>query len=234
VKEPTPITHIESRWLVALAILGVFFLLALLPDRIKTFPNWVPCVLVIALVVAMAALHLATAKRWWLRIERAVTLAFILIAVFAVLASLEHLLAEMVLHSAELSSLTLLQSSIAVWATNLLIFSMTYWRMDQGGPEARANQASTKPDWLFPQESVPEKAPTDWRPTFIDYLFLAFNTATAFSPTDVMPLTSRAKVLMMVESIISLVTIIAVVARDQHTRRLRVSQERSSRTREHS
>ena len=216
-KEPTPITHIESRWLVALAILGVFFLLALLPDRIKTFPNWVPCVLVIALVVAMAALHLATAKRWWLRIERAVTLAFILIAVFAVLASLEHLLAEMVLHSAELSSLTLLQSSIAVWATNLLIFSMTYWRLDQGGPEARANQASTKPDWSFPQESLHEKASTDWRPTFIDYLFLAFNTATAFSPTDVLPLTSRAKVLMMVESTISLVTIITVVARAINT-----------------
>jgi len=217
VKEPTQITHIESRWLVALAVLAVFFLLALLPARIKTFPSWVPCVLVIALIVPMAALQLSTAKRWWLRIEGAVTLVFILIAVFAVLASLERLIVEMVLHSSELSGVTLLDSSIAVWATNLLIFSMAYWRIDRGGPEARANQASTKPDWLFPQEGVSEKAPTGWRPTFIDYLFLAFNTATAFSPTDVMPLTSRAKALMMVESIISLVTLITVVARAINT-----------------
>ena len=90
---------------------------------------------------------------------------------------------------------------------------MTYWRLDRGGPEPRANGRSTKPDWLFPQEGLPEYVPADWHPTFIDYLFLEFDTATAFSPTDDLPLTSRAKLLMMLESTISLVTIIAVVAR---------------------
>jgi hypothetical protein len=88
-----------------------------------------------------------------------------------------------------------------------------YWRLDRGGPEARANQVNAKPDWLFPQQTVPEYVPPDWHATFIDYLFLAFDTGTAFSPTDTLPMTSRAKVLMMLQSMISLVTIIAVAAR---------------------
>jgi uncharacterized membrane protein len=103
--------------------------------------------------------------------------------------------------------------SIAVWATTVLIFSVAYWRIDRGGPEARANHANRKPDWLFPQDNAGEDVPSDWRPTFVDYLFLAFCTATAFSPTDVQPLTSRSKLLMMLESTISLVTTIAVAAR---------------------
>jgi hypothetical protein len=72
---------------------------------------------------------------------------------------------------------------------------------------------SAKPDWLFPQQSAGEHVPPSWHPTYVDYLFLAFCTATAFSPTDVLPLTSRAKLLMMAESTISLVTIIAIAAR---------------------
>ena len=73
--------------------------------------------------------------------------------------------------------------------------------------------AVTKPDWLFPQTGAPEDAPPDWRPTVVDYLFLGFSTATAFSPTDALPLTSRAKMLMMLESTISLATIVIVASR---------------------
>jgi hypothetical protein len=104
----------------------------------------------------------------------------------------------------------LLTSSIAVWVTNVLMFSLLYWQIDRGGPESRVNNASTQPDWLFPQAGAPEDAPPDWRPTFVDHLFLGFSTATAFSTTDVMPLTPRAKMLMMLESTISLVTIVVV------------------------
>jgi hypothetical protein len=100
-----------------------------------------------------------------------------------------------------------------VWVSNVLIFSLLYWRIDRGGPEARANNAGTRPDWLFPQPGAPEDAPPDWRPTFVDYLFLGFSTATAFSPTDALPLTSRAKMLMMLESTMSLGTIVVVAAR---------------------
>jgi hypothetical protein len=95
----------------------------------------------------------------------------------------------------------------------VLVFSVTYWRIDRGGPEDRANNARKRPDWIFPQENAGEFVPAEWRPAFVDYLFLAFCTATAFSPTDAQPITSRAKVLMMLESTISLVTIAAVASR---------------------
>lgn len=94
-----------------------------------------------------------------------------------------------------------------------LIFSLLYWQIDLGGPEARINNAGRKPDWLFPQTGVPEDGPSDWRPTFIDYLFLAYTTATAFSPTDTLPLTARAQLLLMLESAISMTTVIVIASR---------------------
>ncbi|HEY9648016.1 MAG TPA: hypothetical protein V6C88_16695, partial [Chroococcidiopsis sp.] len=109
--------------------------------------------------------------------------------------------------------LELLSSSVGIWITNVLTFSLLYWQVDRGGPETRINAIGRRPDWLFPQTGAPEDAPPNWRPTFIDYLFLAFSTATAFSPTDALPLTSRAKIMMMLESIISLATIVVVASR---------------------
>ncbi len=108
----------------------------------------------------------------------------------------------------------LLASSIGVWVTNVLAFSLLYWQLDRGGPGSRENKDRIKPDWLFPQQGAPaEDVAPDWQPTFVDYLFLGFSTATAFSPTDALPLTIRAKMLMMLESSISLVTIVVVASR---------------------
>lgn len=90
---------------------------------------------------------------------------------------------------------------------------IAYWRTDRGGPEARANRASSRADWLFPQQTAPGDAPLDWRPTFIDYLFLSYCTATAFSPAEAQPLTAWAILLLMLESIISLITIVAIASR---------------------
>jgi hypothetical protein len=212
-EEPNRIIRIESRWLVTLAVISVFVLLALLPARVRVFPIWVVCAVVSALIVPMVALSLSTDKRRWLHIESSATIVFIVVAGFGLLDNLRFLLSHMVRGEVKLSGLTLLTSSVAVWATNVLMFSLVYWRIDRGGPEARANQATTKPDWLFPQETAHELAPKDWCPSFIDYLFLAFCTATAFSPTDALPLTSRAKALMMLESVLALVTVITVLAR---------------------
>jgi hypothetical protein len=212
-EEPNQVRRIESRWLVTLAVIAVFVLLLFLPARVRVFPIWVGCALVSALIAPMVALSLATDKRRWLHIESTATLVFIVITGFALLYNLQFLLSQMVRGEVKLTGFTLLTSSIAVWATNVLIFSLVYWRIDRGGPEARANQATPKPDWLFPQQTVPELAPNGWCPSFIDYLFLAFCTGTAFSPTEALPLTSRAKALMMLESVLSLVTIITVLAR---------------------
>jgi hypothetical protein len=212
-KEPVEVTHIEQRWPVAVAIVAVLSLLTAMPGRLRAFPSWVPFILAIGLIVPMVALSLSSAKARWLRNERIAMIVFFVIAFLGIVKTLRCLLSGMVRHPAEISGLQLLTSSIAVWATNVLVFSLAYWRLDRGGPEARANRASRKPDWLFPEEGVPDYVPPDWHPTFVDYLYLAFNTATAFSSTDDLPLSSRAKLLMMLEGMISLVTIIAVAAR---------------------
>ena len=210
--QPAHISRIEPRWPVALVVVGGCLLLALLPGRLAVFPSWVPYAATVVFLVPMAALAITTGKGPWLRIEAAVTAVVVLLGVFGIIDQLARLLSEMVRQSAKVSGYQLISSSISVWTTNVLIFSIVYWRIDRGGPEARANGINLKSDWLFPIEDRPETA-RSWEPSFVDYLFLAFCTATAFSPTEAQPITSRAKLLMMLESAVSLVTIVAVAAR---------------------
>jgi hypothetical protein len=108
-----------------------------------------------------------------------------------------------------------LSSSVSLWGLNVLTFSLLYWQMDRGGPLARIGGKPTqRPDWTFPQsQASEEEVPPGWRPTYPDYLFLSFSTATAFSTTDVAPLTTRAKMAMMLESLISLMTLALVASR---------------------
>ena len=204
---------IEPRWPVALAILAVLILLAALPGRVRLLPSWVPYAIAIGLLLPMAAVRLTGGKPRWLRIERMTTLLFVLLAEGITLTTLAYLIRGMLDRPGDVSGLQLLATSIAAWVTNVLAFSLAYWRIDRGGPEARANDAGARPDWLFPQTGAPEEAPPGWRPTYVDYLFLGFSTATAFSPTDALPLTSRAKMLMMLESAVSLTTLVVVAAR---------------------
>jgi len=161
----------------------------------------------------MAVVTLTPAPGRWRRIERAVTLLFVVVAASGMIANLTFLVIEMTRRSGEVSGIQLLTSSVGMWAVNVLTFSLLYWQIDRAGPEARANDASPRPDWLFPQEGAKKDVPPDWRPTFVDYLFLGYSTGTAFSAADTLPLTSRAKILMMLESAISLVTIVAVMSR---------------------
>lgn len=205
--------RIEPRWPVAFAVLAVALLLTILPDRVRVLPVWVPIVLGIVLIAPMVAVMLTRAQQPWLRIEHTITLVFCTVVGSGMIVGLSLLIAEMVRRSGEISGIQLLTSSVAMWVLNVITFSLIYWQIDRGGPEARANNASPRPDWLFPQEGAPQDVPPGWRPTFVDYLFLGYSTATAFSTTDLMPLTSRAKLLMMLESTISLVTIVAVMSR---------------------
>jgi hypothetical protein len=184
-------THcLEPRWPVALAILAVIFLLAALPGRIRLLPNWATYAVGAAVLIPIGAVGLTAAKPSWLRIERVVTLLFFAVSTVVTLASLGNLIGAMINRSTEIGGLQLLASSVSVWVTNVLMFSLLYWQIDRGGPDARVNDASTRPDWLFPQEGAPaEDVPRGWEPTFIDYLYLGYSTATAFSTTDAMPLT---------------------------------------------
>jgi uncharacterized membrane protein len=107
----------------------------------------------------------------------------------------------------------LILSGIVLWCTNVLLFGLWYWEVDRGGPAARARHEEAIPDFLFVQMMNPEYAPKDWRPRLIDYLYVSLTNATAFSPTDTMPLTATAKWLMSAQSVASLVTVGLVVAR---------------------
>jgi hypothetical protein len=107
----------------------------------------------------------------------------------------------------------LLVTGAAIWLTNVVAFALWYWEFDRGGPVARALGTHQYPDFQFPQMTAPQMAPPDWKPTFTDYLYLAFTNASAFSPTDVMPLSRWAKMAMAVQSIISIITVVLVVAR---------------------
>jgi hypothetical protein len=115
---------------------------------------------------------------------------------------------------ARLSGSELIFSAIQVWLTNVLIFGLWFWELDRGGPGRRSHPAEGErpADFLFPQMSSPENAP-GWSPGFVDYLYVSFTNATAFSPTDAMPLTRRAKALMLVEALASLVTVARVAGR---------------------
>jgi hypothetical protein len=213
-KEPAQLFRIERRWPVAIAVLVVILLVVLMPERVTLFPKWLPYIFGIALIVPMATVGLTAEKVRWLRVERTIMLLFIVVTGVGNLANLANLIGAIVRRSAEIGGEQLLTSSIAVWVTNVLTFSLLYWQIDRGGPEDRVSNAHKKPDWFFPQEGAPpEDVPPGWMSAFVDYLYLSYSTATAFSTTEVIPLTSRAKMLMMLESTTSLVTIVVVGAR---------------------
>jgi len=108
---------------------------------------------------------------------------------------------------------TLLRAALHMWAVNVLLFALWYWQLDGGGPVARPRCTPAERDFLFPQQSEPLLLETGWRPLFLDYLYVSFTNATAFSPTDTMPLSRWAKMLMLVQSAISLSLAVMVVAR---------------------
>jgi uncharacterized membrane protein len=213
-KETDERSRFERRWPVALAIAASIAIHALLPGRIRLWPIWGPYLLGGAVLGATASVGLTRGRARWLHVERTVTLVFCVIVALLNLVTLANLIYLIAQKSAGTNGLQLLASSVMLWVVNTLTFSLAYWQMDRGGPDARVNHTGTRADWLFPQEGAPaEDVPPDWRPAFVDYLYLSYSTAVAFSTTDVMPLTARAKLLMMYESMISLATIVVVAAR---------------------
>ncbi len=107
----------------------------------------------------------------------------------------------------------LILAGVVLWVTNVLLFGLWYWELDRGGPVQRARRAGATPDFLFPQMSSPKYAPAGWMPGLIDYLYVSLTNASAFSPTDTMPLTPTAKSLMGAQALVALITVGLVVAR---------------------
>ena len=203
--------RVEPRWPVALGILILLLLVKLVPDHIQILPNWGPFVLVAPALLAMAVARLSADQDRFLRVERVILLAFAVILLGLTASSVVVLVRHILGGGAALGGLQLLASSVVAWFCNVFGFALVYWQLDGGGPSARRRRISERPDWLFP--TAPTDGPDDWRPLFVDYLFLAFSTATAFSTTDTVPLTARAKLLMMLEAIKSLAIMVVVASR---------------------
>jgi uncharacterized membrane protein YozB (DUF420 family) len=211
--EASSAAHVEPRGPVALAIIAVLLLFSLMPERSRLLPSWSGVALGVALIVLMTGVWLGGNRAPWLRVERAAMLALATALLLITLSVVTFLVMEIMSEPTRYAGQQLMTAGIEAWFTNVLAFSIVYWDVDRGGPEHRANESATLPDWLFPQAGVPKEVAPGWRPTYVDYLFLAFSTATAFSATDVMPLTPRAKLLMMLESCISLATLAIVASR---------------------
>jgi uncharacterized membrane protein len=201
----------EAFWPAQLTVLAAIGIQLLLPERLTAGPSWlVPSLegllLVGLIVVTPNVLEDEHPRRR--RIALSLT-AFVSAANIFSLGALTHYL----LHHHVSDGRGLIVAGVLIWLTNLLIFALWYWEMDRGGPGKRAAGNDGQPDFLFPQMTDDRIEPRDWRPKFVDYLYVSLTNNTAFSPTDTMPLTPTAKCVMGVQSVVSLLTIGLIVSR---------------------
>ena len=203
----------EPRWPAIVALLAVGSLYAALPEAVSVGPRWILPTLIALLIVPTVISH-RTGKH---SINQILGYTINTIITGAMVTSLILLILALPLKKE--SPAELLASAAELWAANVLVFALWYWRLDAGGPGERdLRGCHVRGDFLFPQLTLDpdlraQLGQTDWTPGFVDYLFIAFNTSTAFSPTDVAVLSRWAKVLSMVQSAISLTTIAVLVSR---------------------
>jgi hypothetical protein len=184
----------------------------MLPERYGLLPNWARTplwVLAAAFFAVSVWAHFSPRVR---PVERTATAGMLAIATALMLAGVLRLTVLMFASGATLEGTRLMSTGISLWISNLLCFALWYWLLDRGGPEARGTAAVQREDFMFARPS-PEVSADPWTPGFVDYVFVAFNTSVAFSPTDTTPLSARAKVLMMTQASVSLITVAVVVAR---------------------
>ena len=206
------ITAGEPRWAAALAIVAVIALQLALPERLNLSSRWLlPAIEAVLLVTLVVSNPLRIEKGT--RPIRAISLGLIAVASLANAYSAVRLVVDIVSSSHHAKAPELLATGAAIYLTNIIVFGLWYWDLDRGGPAARAAGVRDHPDFLFPQMATPEMSPPDWEPRFADYLYVSFTNATAFSPTDTMPMSRWAKLAMMAQSVIALATVSMVLAR---------------------
>ena len=192
------------------ALLVFLVLLLNSTDRYHIAPSWMDNVAFGVLVVAMGVAAFVRTPPFR-RIERIAMWVVVTLGLIYNTYNLATVIYRLVFQAVQPS--TLFFTAVTIWIDNIIIFALTYWLIDGGGPHARTSGATAYSDFDFPAYEDPGKVPAHWLPGLVDYLFLGFTTATAFSPTEAQPLTPRAKLLMMAESTISLATIAIVAAR---------------------
>jgi hypothetical protein len=203
----------EPRWPAIIALLGVGGVYAALPESMAIGPRWLlPALVAVLLLVAQF-----THREGFEALNRSVGHLVSAVVTAFMLFSLGLLIWNIIQHHG--TPVLILRSAVLLWTTNVLVFASWYWRLDAGGPHARsARRSHTEGAFLFPQmlmdpQMRAQMGGQHWSPLFVDYLFLAFNTSTALSPTDTAVLSRWAKILMMIQASISLMTIAIVAAR---------------------
>jgi hypothetical protein len=202
----------EPRWPAFLAVLSVGLLQFTLPEELSLGPRWM-----LLLLLSVLTVPTVIARRVGkFRVNEVLGYTTAGLVTLTLIWSLGQLIRALPAHRE--TPIELLESAATLWFSNILVFASWYWRLDAGGPNARdLRDAHTEGAFLFPQMTIEQmKTPEGargWTPGFVDYLFLAFNTSTAFSPTDVPVLSRWAKLVMMVQAMISLATVTLLAAR---------------------
>ena len=198
----------EPRWPAFVAMFAAGGVYLALPEPLSVGPSW----LLLAIIVLLMIPIFVSVRRGDHNITRILTLVANAIITLAMIASLFHLVQGIPQHLE--TPKALLRSAGALWFANILVFALWYWKLDAGGPIGRESpKGMEKSSFLFPQMLDRENRDVTWTPNFVDYLFLAFNTSTAFSPTDTAVISRWAKVCMMLQSLISLMIVALLAAR---------------------
>jgi hypothetical protein len=200
----------ERRWPMAVAVLAATLMRLALPPPYRS--HWPFAVVEVLLLAALVIGDPGRIDRTSPVLRRLTTLLLAVIIVDNTF-SIVELVRSVITGRPQISAATLLAVGGVIWATNVIAFSLCYWQFDRGGPAARAVGTSSPAAFVFPEETFPGNVPRGWGPQYADYLYLAFTNATAFSPTDTMPVRTWAKLTMMIEAATSLVIGLLVISR---------------------
>ena len=205
-------TEGEHRLPVAAVVAVAIALQLVLPNRLVIHPVWLLPGLEAALMVGLIAANPRRINRTSTAL-RAASVTLIALISLANAWSSGELIKGLINGTEGESAGPLLSRGASIYITNIIVFALWYWEWDRGGPGARARAIRPYPDFLFPQMTQPDLAPPGWTANFLDYLYVSFTNAVAFSPTDTMPMSRWAKMLMLLQSAVALVTVALVIAR---------------------
>ncbi len=198
---------VQPRWIFLGTITVIAIVLSILSERLTVGPPWlIPTFLALLLVPTFL-----TTVFGYHHLTRPLALSIMVIITVALITSVILMILALFRHSA--SATVLFRDAALLWLVNVVTFGLWYWEVDRGGPIMRHSKQPERADFVFPQGLADLEEWADWHPGFIDYLFLAFNSSTAFSPTDTLVMSRRAKLLMMLQSAISLIILAVLAAR---------------------
>jgi hypothetical protein len=195
----------RGAFLLTVLVIGTLF--SIISENLTLGPSWtivsIVVILLVPMVISMVRGHHGLTRVLSLGITGVITLGLVSSVSFLIYALFQH----------TASAASLFRSAGLLWIVNIGVFAVWYWEIDRGGPLKRHSGKSEPSDFLFPQMTFEISGWEKWTPSFLDYLYLAFNTNTAFSPTDTMVISKRAKIFMMIQSSISLLIVAVLAAR---------------------